>query len=123
MYVCRNEQEILYRTEISLEPSFDEKDVYEFEVKEVKEDPLKSANDFISRSDYYKNIKGMSLTKKVILTTLVYVYLTAVVVLIGLYGPEKGLVIMFGLAGLFTIVYAVVLSKIVKKDKQFRAIH
>ena len=63
----------------------------------------------------------MSLKKKVVISTIVYGYLVALLAVIGLFNSSRALIILLCFIGLFTVVYLIFIRSSIKNERKARA--
>ena len=118
LYVCHNEDEVLYRTEISLDSSFESDNVYDFEVLETSAND-EMIKDFVNGKNNYKNVNRMSGKKKILLETIIYAYFLSALAIVGL--TVSGLLIAAVIAiGLISVIYLVAVVKTIKTEKEYK---
>lgn len=118
LYVCRGENEVLFKKEISLEPSLNQKNSYSFEVVERAESADSMIQDFVSKNHYYSENSRMSLRNKIILETTIYAYFLITLTVISLLVSEL-LIVGVALIAIISIIYFVVLRKTRKNEEKY----
>lgn len=117
LYVCRNENEVLYKTEISLETSFENENAYDYEmVEKSSNDEL--VKDFINSTGSYKNKSRLSLKSKLMIETVIYVYFLSALLIVGL-NVEGLLIVALAALGILTLIFGLVIRNTVVKEKEY----
>lgn len=124
IYLCKNENDVIFETEISLSGVLDDKNAYSYEIEEssdVFEDiAQRFVDDNESKEAFYHELRGMSYGKKLAISIMVYIYLAIIMIItivLALKSDKKLLII--GIASALMLIFTIGFVLYIVKSKRF----